>query len=107
MGQNKFLVSATAFALAAGAALVATVSAGAPASAAQTCTITSQVLSGRNYNVAASTYCANGYQFRAVQKYVDSGGGIKTAYGAWKSVATSTATRPVNTLYNSGTYQIG
>jgi hypothetical protein len=38
------------------------VPAATPAAAAATCTINSAVESGRNWNVTANSYCANGYQ---------------------------------------------
>jgi hypothetical protein len=93
-------------ALTIGAGLVAAGPAATPASAEIGCTITSQVQSGLNWNVSAANYCSNGYVFRAIQRYVNNNGNIIPTYGAWKSVATSTATRPSGTLFNSGTYEI-
>ena len=110
MRKHKVMGSLAALALSVGGALVALAPAATPAWAAG-CTITSQGLypnsSSLNYNVTASSYCSSGYKFRAVQRYVNNQGSILTVNGAWKTVGTSTATRPASTLFNSGTYEIG
>ncbi|MDR1294685.1 MAG: hypothetical protein LBK59_06975 [Bifidobacteriaceae bacterium] len=106
MRKHKVLGSVAAFALTVGVGFVVAVPAAAPAAAAG-CTINSMVQSGRDWNVTANAYCSNGYQFRARQYYSNGSSAGLVAYGAWRSVATSTATRPVNTTFGGGDYQLG